>query len=88
MTARVVACHWCPTGYAYANADGSCSCRIASPPEVVLYAGELAALEHESELHVAHVLEDQERVDELRENVPPQYEQLLASAITKLRGAP
>lgn len=82
--AKVTGCYWSPTGYAYETVGGACSCRIAAPPGVVLYRGELAALEHEREVNIATVLNEQDRLDELADNVPPEYERLLAQANEKL----
>jgi hypothetical protein len=84
--AKITSCHWSPTGHAYETADGACSCRIASPPGLALYGGEIAALEHEQSIRIATALDDQERLDELVDNPPRDYERMLASAAAKLAG--
>lgn len=84
--ANITACHWSTTGYAYETPGGDCSCKPAAPPGVVLYEGELAAMEHERDVLVAEALRDDERLDELRDNRPRDFEACLASAAAKLRG--
>jgi hypothetical protein len=84
---RVIECMWSPTGHAY-EVEGRCTCRIAAPPGIALYGGELAALEHERDAVVAAVLACPYYDPP---DPPPQYAEMLASATAKLaalRGAP
>lgn len=80
-------CHWSQTGYCYANPDGSHSCRVAAPPGVVMYEGELAALEHERDVIIATSLEYEDTLADLEESVPPDYARMLAAAYAKIASA-
>lgn len=86
--AKVTRCHWSPTGYAYETPQGACTCRIAAPPGVALYGGEFSALRHEREVIIARALDDDVRLAELEEEVPRDYERMLASANEKLSVQP
>lgn len=85
MKAAVVPCHGSPTGYAYATECGGCSCQLAPPPGVAMYRGELAALEHEQALFIAQAMNDTERLEELAENPPHDYQRMLAVAVERIK---
>lgn len=78
-------CHWSPTGYAYELPQGGCSCRIAAPPGVVLYEGEIVALEHELATVIAVAVEDDARLAELVDEQLPDHVEMLATATAKLK---
>lgn len=89
---RVILCHWSPTRYAYARVPSlgydDCSCRIAPPPGVAMYEGELAALKYWQDVEIASALSDAVKLAELEECAPPGYGACLASANAKLGGVP